>query len=1008
MRKMQVRPSIVLSIVLILATLMAASGAPLAAQGPKHPASPSAAPGVKRLNTPPEPAPGAPAPAITTSGPAGVPGALRLPTPLDGTGLKAIAPSGSAARPILSEDWEGASGLSWVSYDYSNDGYERRWGVTDSAANSGDYSAWVAAGGADWVDSSVWLYPPNLSTWLINQNPIDLSRATMASADFMMYVDTEPGYDWIFVGASLDGQYFTGQWWTGFSGGWEYFLLDLSAFIGAPRVYVGWYFFSDQDDAGVYEGVWVDDIDVWATVDAPPPAGEDKLQNGGFELGNLSGWSTSPGAAITVRPLQNPVSGQYVARMGGANSANQQLYQAVALPNVDALAARLSFWVNAYGDEVSYGNDQACAGIYDAARTNLLLDLGCLDGTEVYGRTFDAGQWWPVEYEFDGNEWQALRGQTVSVVFSVVTNGSQPTTLLLDDVSLVVVTGVGAVGDGYEPNNSLAQATAITFGTPLKGLTIDPDRDTDYFKFTASANDTIIVDVDAASQGSPLDAVARLLNSAGGAVCENDDDGNTTDPYLSCRVTAAGTYYAVISSYDGAGDRSYAYTLTVSRRPASDPQPTRTVTPQPTPTLVPSPVPTGAVTPEAGRTWTAILYLDGDNNLCDFSTPVLQRLDRELNAKVGPGGFLNVVVLFDANPQYCGGTGGTVRYVVQPNGAYTANVNRWDMGELNMGDPQTLVNFGTWAMRNYPADHYFLAIEDHGNGIEGIAWDDTSNGDHITNPELVAALKQITDNGAKKIDLLAYEACLMGMYETAFDARQYADYILFFQSISWANDASYPSYMKDARFARTTTARQFGDIVFEVYYDAVTNPYAISIIDTSKVAAVHTAVNTWANALKSKVGTQRAAMGNARSAAQKIEVDQDWQITDRDFYLDLWDLADRMAAQGVAAAESNQVKTAVQAAVLRTAYRPPTIQRAGLNYARAKGLSIYWPLSASGPYGAYVNGKIFTTTADGTWDEFLEVYLGGRPRTGLPYEPPRVDRPRASGSYVVVLPIVRR
>ena len=107
-------------------------------------------------------------------------------------------------------------------------------------------------------------------------------------------------------------------------------------------------------------------------------------------------------------------------------------------------------------------------------------------------------------------------------------------------------------------------------------------------------------------------------------------------------------------------------------------------------------------------------------------------------------------------------------------------------------------------------------------------------------------------------------------------------------------------------------------------------------------------------------------------------------------------------------AESSQVKSAVQAAVLRTAYRPPTVQWAGLNYARAKGLSIYWPLTTSGPYGAYVGGGIFSSTADGTWDAFLEAYLGGRPRAGLPIEAQRVNRPRASGPNTVVLPILQR
>ena len=33
-----------------------------------------------------------------------------------------------------------------------------------------------------------------------------------------------------------------------------------------------------------------------------------------------------------------------------------------------------------------------------------------------------------------------------------------------------------------------------------------------------------------------------------------------------------------------------------------------------------------------------------------------------------------------------------------------------------MGNPDTLVNFVTWARDNYSAKHYFLSILDHGGG----------------------------------------------------------------------------------------------------------------------------------------------------------------------------------------------------------------------------------------------------------------------------------------------------
>jgi hypothetical protein len=39
-----------------------------------------------------------------------------------------------------------------------------------------------------------------------------------------------------------------------------------------------------------------------------------------------------------------------------------------------------------------------------------------------------------------------------------------------------------------------------------------------------------------------------------------------------------------------------------------------------------------------------------------------------------------------------------------------------DLGETNMADANTLVDFVTWAVSNYPAEHYVLILSDHGMG----------------------------------------------------------------------------------------------------------------------------------------------------------------------------------------------------------------------------------------------------------------------------------------------------
>ena len=42
-----------------------------------------------------------------------------------------------------------------------------------------------------------------------------------------------------------------------------------------------------------------------------------------------------------------------------------------------------------------------------------------------------------------------------------------------------------------------------------------------------------------------------------------------------------------------------------------------------------------------------------------------------------------------------------------------------DLGEIDSGNPDTLVDFAVWAISAYPADHYVLILGDHGAGWDG-------------------------------------------------------------------------------------------------------------------------------------------------------------------------------------------------------------------------------------------------------------------------------------------------
>src|SRR3990172_3336071 len=160
------------------------------------------------------------------------------------------------------------------------------------------------------------------------------------------------------------------------------------------------------------------------------------------------------------------------------------------------------------------------------------------------------------------------------------------------------------------------------------------------------------------------------------------------------------------------------------------------------------------------------------------------------------------------------------------------------MGELNMGDPGTLANFVSWAMDNYPAENYYLAIDDHGDGAYGTSWDTNPaplNLPQLTPLEVYSALKDATQNGARKIDIVDFESCLMGLTENAYDLRQWAEYVIFSQQISWGLN-TYPTYFSDLQPADTplTVGQRIIDRYSALSISAHL-PHTISLVDTSKL-----------------------------------------------------------------------------------------------------------------------------------------------------------------------------
>ena len=101
--------------------------------------------------------------------------------------------------------------------------------------------------------------------------------------------------------------------------------------------------------------------------------------------------------------------------------------------------------------------------------------------------------------------------------------------------------------------------------------------------------------------------------------------------------------------------------------------------------------------------WTVMVYLDADNNLESAGIDDINEMEM-----VGSTGDVNIVVQADRIPGYdisnSDWTNTRRYYIAQDFDPVQINSEFNDLGELNMGDPQTLIDFTDWATINCPAN----------------------------------------------------------------------------------------------------------------------------------------------------------------------------------------------------------------------------------------------------------------------------------------------------------------
>ena len=374
----------------------------------------------------------------------------------------------------------------------------------------------------------------------------------------------------------------------------------------------------------------------------------------------------------------------------------------------------------------------------------------------------------------------------------------------------------------------------------------------------------------------------------------------------------------------------------------------------------------GGVTPSIQKDdWTVMIYLDADNNLESAGIDDINEMEM-----VGSSTDVNIVVQADRIPNYdiSNNNWTTTRryYITQDFDPIQINsLLIGDLGELNMGDSQTLIDFGNWAVTDYPAKKYLLVIWNHGGGFRStglakdIAWDDTSGGDKITMSELEYALSVISTQAGKNIDIVGMDACMMAMTEVAYQIKNYTD-ILVTSEESVPNDGwPYDTILSQLVSNPTMSPNQLATNIVDSYIFSYTASDNVthSAIDLSYINTLANQLSNLATAIISDTVTP---LNNYILASNSCQY-----YYDADF-IGLYDFCNKVLTYSNSVSVKNialSIQQTLNSAVLRWGYN-------GWGVNGSRGLSIYFPYTY---YDTYYNNTDFAQ--DTQWDEMLQ-YLG--------------------------------
>ena len=354
--------------------------------------------------------------------------------------------------------------------------------------------------------------------------------------------------------------------------------------------------------------------------------------------------------------------------------------------------------------------------------------------------------------------------------------------------------------------------------------------------------------------------------------------------------------------------------------------------------------------------WGFYVYMAGDNSLYEEAEDDLNEMKM-----VGSNEDLEIVVLTDQNMNDDSHAYHVIKHNLEETPLNEINSD-WD-NELDMGDGDTLRDFMIWASTQYPAKRKVLVIWNHGSGWEKVAEDKSS---HLDVPEIRESLEEYRmETGDPQLTMIGFDACLMGMFEIAYELKDQAEMIHGSEAYEPLEGWTYNHLLY--KLNEDTTNEQFAQNVVNDYIESYRNgsvytSYSVtaSVVDTTKLDNIWNELDNLSSEINSILPVYYEEISTSRDETQRYDQNPNY----RDLYDFAVNLENIIPVTDVQTKAKDLQMSIEMAIIAEDHWQKPD----KLNVDRAHGLTIYFP---TGGADAGYNNLIINNNK---WFEFIENF----------------------------------